>query len=60
MIVEPSPLDADPAALEARIDSIVQAGPKGAFALAGAAVAVVVAIWWAFYLLVYVSRGASA
>lgn len=56
MIVEPSPLDDDPAAQQVRIDAIVAAGPKGAFALAGAAVAVVLALWWIFYLAVYVAR----
>ena len=58
MIVETSPIDGDDAARQARIDTIVAAGPKGAFALAGAAVAVVLALWWAFYLFVYLARQA--
>lgn len=57
MIVEPS--DADPVALQHRIDAIVARGPGGAFALAGSAVAVVVAIWLAFYVLVYLARGGA-
>lgn len=58
MIVETSPLAGDPAEQQDRIDAIVAAGPKGAFALAGAAVGVVLALWWIFYLVVYVARQA--
>jgi len=58
MIVDTSSLDGDDAAEQTRIEAIVAAGPKGAFALAGAAVAVVLAIWWAFYLFVYLARQA--
>jgi len=47
----------DEAELQRRVDAIVARGPGGAFALAGAAVAVVVALWLAFYFLVYVARG---
>jgi len=32
-------------------------GPRGAFALAGLAVAVVLAIWVAFYVFVFLPRG---
>lgn len=38
------------------IDAIVAAGPSGAFALAGCAAAIVVAIWLAFYLFVFLPR----
>jgi hypothetical protein len=41
-----------------RVDSIVAAGPHGALTLAGIATACVVAIWLAFYLFVFLSRGA--
>jgi hypothetical protein len=58
MIVETSPLTGDDAEEHDRIEAIVAAGPKGAFALAGAAVAVVLAIWWAFYIFVYLARQA--
>ena len=41
-----------------RVDGIVAAGPHGALALAGIATACVVAIWFAFYLFVFLPRGA--
>jgi hypothetical protein len=40
------------------VDAIVGRGPSGAFAVAGVATAIVVAIWFAFYFLVYLPRGA--
>jgi hypothetical protein len=43
---------------QARIDDIVEAGPSGAFAVAGVAVATVIALWFAFYFFVYLPRGA--
>lgn len=58
MMIEPAPTDGDDAVQQARLDAIVAAGPRGAFALAGAAVAVVLATWWAFYLFVYLARQA--
>lgn len=50
-------IEGDAAEQQRRVDAIVARGPGGAFALAGAAVAVVVALWLAFYFLVYVARG---
>ena len=41
-----------------RVDGIVAAGPHGALTLAGIATACVVAIWLAFYLFVFLARGA--
>ncbi len=41
-----------------RVDRIVEDGPRGALALAGIATALVVAMWLAFYLLVFMPRGA--
>jgi len=38
------------------VDAIVQEGPSGAILLAGIATAVVVAIWLAFYFLVFLAR----
>jgi hypothetical protein len=38
------------------VDEIVGQGPSGAMALAGSAVAIVVALWIAFYLLVFLPR----
>ena len=41
-----------------RVDEIVRRGPTGAFAVAGVATVVVVAIYFLFYLVVYLPRGA--
>jgi hypothetical protein len=41
-----------------RVNRIVAAGPGGAVVLAGIATACVIAIWFAFYLLVFLPRGA--
>jgi hypothetical protein len=41
-----------------RVDEIVRRGPGGAFAVAGAATAIVVAIYFIFYFVVYLPRGA--
>jgi len=57
MFVEPGiPDDGD---AQRRVDAIVARGPSGAFAVAGTAVAIVLAIWLAFYLLVFVARGGA-
>ena len=39
------------------VDEIVRRGPSGAFAVAGIATAIVVAIWFAFYFFVFLPRG---
>lgn len=44
--------------LERKIDEIVARGPSGTFAVAGVATFIVVAIFYLFYLLVYLPRGA--
>ena len=54
--------DADPSRGETRsedaaVDEIVRRGPSGAFAIAGIATALVVVIWFAFYVLVFLPRG---
>ena len=46
------------AAEQARVDDIVGRGPSGAFAVAGVATAIVVAIYVIFYFVVYLPRGA--
>ncbi|CAM2192621.1 hypothetical protein PXJ20_11325 [Paraburkholderia sp. A1RI_3L] len=46
-----------PADDEGRVADIVRAGPKGAVALAGIATAIVIALWFAFYFLVFLPRG---
>jgi hypothetical protein len=42
-----------------RVEAIVARGPTGAFAVAGTAVAIVLAIWLAFYLFVFLARGGA-
>jgi hypothetical protein len=41
---------------DAAVNAILRPGAKGAVALAGLATAIVVAIWFAFYLLVFLPR----
>ena len=41
-----------------RIDEIVARGPAGAFAVAGIATVIVVLLYIAFYVLIYLPRGA--
>lgn len=43
---------------DARVDAIIERGPGGAFAVAGVATAIVVAIYLAFYFFAYLPRGA--
>jgi hypothetical protein len=50
----PTGIGADDAAVE----EIVSRGPAGTFAVAGLATAIVVAIFFAFYFLVFLPRGA--
>ncbi|RKE36414.1 hypothetical protein B0G76_2594 [Paraburkholderia sp. BL23I1N1] len=59
MINSPVPDDSEAAtqAPEERIDEIVRRGPGGAIALAGTATAIVFALWFAFYFLVFLPRG---
>ena len=40
------------------VEEIVARGPSGAFAVAGIATAIVVAMYFAFYFFVYLPRGA--
>jgi hypothetical protein len=41
---------------EERVDAIVRSGPGGAVAVAGIATSVVIALWFAFYLFVFLPR----
>ena len=59
MILEPPESDASAAEQQARIDAIVARGPGGTFAVAGVAVALVLALWLAFYVFVFVARGGA-
>jgi hypothetical protein len=51
--MNPEPGTADDAA----VDEIVARGPAGAFAVAGIATAIVVALYFAFYVFAYLPRG---
>jgi hypothetical protein len=42
-----------------RVDTIVRIGPIGTLAVTGLATAIVVLIWFAFYFLVFIPRGAA-
>ena len=55
MIVE-STSHLTPNAEQSAINAIVSRGPAGALALAGVAVAIVIALWFAFYLFVFLPR----
>jgi hypothetical protein len=44
---------------DAEVNAILRSGAKGAVVLAGLATAIVVAIWFAFYLLVFVPRAVA-
>jgi hypothetical protein len=48
----------DPAHEDERVEEILRRGPAGAFAVAGVATFIVVAIFFIFYFLVYLPRGA--
>ena len=48
---------ADPSSSDEAVERVVAQGPAGAVALAGVATACVVAIWFAFYLFVFLPRG---
>lgn len=56
MIQEPVADDATPEQQQRRVDAVVARGPVGAFALAGSGLAIVMAIWLAFYVFVYLAR----
>ena len=54
-----APLERDEAKrMDDEVDAIVGRGPSGAFAVAGVATALVLAIYFAFYFFVYLPRGA--
>jgi hypothetical protein len=55
-VATPDPIDAP--ATDAAVDEVVKRGPTGTFAVAGVATAIVVLIYFAFYFVVYLPRGA--
>jgi hypothetical protein len=56
MIVSPD-APSSPETEDARIDEIVRSGPRGAGVVAGIATAIVIALWFAFYFMVFLPRG---
>jgi hypothetical protein len=42
---------------DSRVDEIVRSGPLGAVVVAGIATAIVIALWFAFYFMVFLPRG---
>jgi hypothetical protein len=55
----PAPIDPENRNGDDReVDEIVGRGPSGAFAVAGIATLIVVAIYFAFYFFIYLPRGA--
>ncbi len=58
MINSPSPRPNASSPEDESIDAIVRSGPRGAVAVAGIATAIVIALWFAFYLLVFLPRSA--
>jgi len=55
----PAPIEPDDNNRDDReVDEIVGRGPSGAFAVAGIATLIVVAIYFAFYFFIYLPRGA--
>jgi hypothetical protein len=42
---------------QGRVDAVVARGPGGAFAVAGLAVVLVMMMWFAFYIFVFLARG---
>jgi len=55
----PAPIEPDDNNRDDReVDEIVGRGPSGAFAVAGIATLIVVAIYFGFYFFIYLPRGA--
>jgi hypothetical protein len=59
MIYEPTDIETSPLDAQRRVDAIVAQGPRGAFAVAGVAVALVMAMWLVFYFIVFVARASA-
>ena len=58
MINSSTPPSSQSGSEDESVDAIVRTGPAGAIAVAGIATAIVVALWFAFYLLVFLPRSA--
>jgi hypothetical protein len=59
MINSSSPPAAATSSEDESVDVIVRSGPRGAVAVAGVATAIVIALWFAFYLMVFLPRSAG-
>ncbi len=59
MINSSSPPPAAASSEDESVDVIVRSGPRGAVAVAGVATAIVIALWLAFYLMVFLPRSAG-
>jgi len=57
---EPDPGDVPSLQQDAAVNAMLRSGAKGAVVLAGLATAIVIAIWFAFYLLVFLPRALAA
>jgi hypothetical protein len=42
---------------DTKVEKIVRSGPLGAVVVAGIATAIVIALWFAFYFMVFLPRG---
>jgi hypothetical protein len=58
MINSSSPQSSASVSEDESVDAIVRSGPAGAIAVAGIATAIVIGLWLAFYLLVFLPRSA--
>ncbi|KJC62284.1 membrane protein [Bradyrhizobium sp. LTSPM299] len=59
MINSSSPQSSVTGSEDEAVEVIVRAGPGGAVAVAGIATAIVIGLWFAFYLLVFLPRSAG-
>ena len=58
MINSSPPPSSTPGSEEEQVDAIVRSGSGGAIAVAGVATAIVLGLWFAFYLFVFLPRSA--
>ncbi|MDD1529019.1 hypothetical protein C7U92_15905 [Bradyrhizobium sp. WBOS7] len=56
-MINSDPPTSSAAAADQAVEEVVARGPSGALLLAGIATACVVAMWFAFYLFVFLPRG---
>jgi hypothetical protein len=57
MINSQPPTEEPRAAEDSRVEEILRSGPHGALFVAGIATFIVTALWFLFYLLVFLPRG---